>query len=60
LTLTEDGAVDRNFGRWDIFDEQIFGNPFPLPGSNYEEEVAYMSDWLEQRLAWMDAELAAW
>jgi hypothetical protein len=58
--LIEDGAVDRNFEKWDIFDEQIFGNPSPLPGSNYEEEVAYMSNWLQQRLVWMDAEISGW
>ena len=60
MPLVEDGAVDRNFDRWDIFNEQIFGNPFPLPGSNYEEELGYMKGWMDQRLIWMDAELSRW
>jgi spore coat protein CotH len=60
LPLIEDGAIERNFNLWDIFDEQIFGNPSPLPGNNYDEEVDYMREWLEQRLTWMDSEISRW
>lgn len=56
--LIEDGAVDRNYDYWQNLNTQIYGN-WEIFGT-YEEEVQYMRSWLDQRLAWMDAELASW
>lgn len=56
--LIDDGAVDRNFDRWFLLGNQVYGNYFV--GETYEEEVQYLRDWLDQRLAWMDAQLASW
>ena len=41
-----------------IVDEQVFGNHFV--GGTYKAELNYMKDWLQQRLFWMDTELAGW
>ncbi|MDZ7718643.1 MAG: CotH kinase family protein [Balneolaceae bacterium] len=56
--LIDDGAVDRNFKRWPVLGEHVWGNHFV--GDTYEEEVQYLRGWLDQRLTWMDAELASW
>ena len=56
--LADDGAVDRNFDRWLVLGQHVWGNHFV--GETYEEEVQYLRDWLDQRLAWMDSQLAAW
>lgn len=56
--ITEDGAVDRNFDRWDVLGTRVFGNHFV--GETYEAELEYMRNWLQQRLSWMDAEIAGW
>lgn len=56
--LIDDGAVDRNFKRWLVLGQPVWGNSFV--GDTYEEEVQYMRDWLDQRLEWMDAELSSW
>ncbi len=56
--LIEDGAVDRNFDRWPVLGQHVYGNYQTY--ETYEEEVQYLSDWLDQRLTWMDAELASW
>lgn len=56
--LIEDGAVDRNFDRWQILGLQLFGNHFV--GQTYEDEVQYMRGWLDQRLVWMDAQISSW
>ena len=52
-------ASERNFERWNILGEYIWPND-PDCGSRhtYEEEVEYLKDWLRERLAWMDQELA--
>ena len=56
--ILNDGAIDRNFEKWDILGTRIFGNYFV--GNSHQEEIQYMRDWLEQRLAWMDSELSGW
>lgn len=56
--LIDDGAVDRNFERWFLLGNRVFGNYFV--GDTYEEEVQYLRDWLDERLAWMDVELSSW
>ncbi len=54
--LTDDRAVERNFLRWDILGQEIWGNNFV--GQTYEEDVDFMRQWYVQRLAWLDAEIA--
>ena len=57
-------AQARNFERWPILGEHIDELPHVnWPGwedrDTYEAEVDWMKSWLETRLAWLDAELAA-
>lgn len=58
FTIVDEGAVDRNFNKWSILGQEVWGNHFV--GETYDEEVQYLRDWLDQRLAWMDAEIASW
>ena len=49
------GSVDRNFQRWQILDKWIWPNAFV--GSNYDEEIDYLSTWLLNRLLWIDSNI---
>ncbi|HEX8516250.1 MAG TPA: CotH kinase family protein [Bacteroidia bacterium] len=46
----------RNFGRWPIMGQFVHPNPSPIP-QNYSEEISNMKDFIQQRLAWMDANM---
>lgn len=48
-------AVDQNFNRWPILHQQTWPNAV-LTGS-HSGEIAYLTDWLRQRIAWLDANL---
>ena len=51
--LTEMGdAPTRNFQRWDILGNYVWPNSYV--GDTYEEEVAFLKNWLTTRLTWMD------
>jgi hypothetical protein len=50
-----DEAQIRNFERWRILGSHVWPNWF-IAGT-YDEEINWMSDWLEQRLAWMDSQI---
>ncbi|MDX1638173.1 MAG: hypothetical protein R3281_09400 [Balneolaceae bacterium] len=41
--------MTRNFEKWNILGEQVFGNGFV--GQSYEEEVNYLREWLDRRLS---------
>lgn len=56
--LEEDQAVTRNYNRWPMINEIVFGN-YQVFGS-YEGEVAFLRDWLETRIDWMDQEISSW
>lgn len=49
-------ATDRNFERWpilglDVWEYSRVGFP------TYDEEISYMVDWIETRLAWIDTQM---
>jgi hypothetical protein len=48
-------AQQNNFKRWPILGAYVWPNA-EVAGS-YDAEVAYLEDWLAQRIAWMDAQL---
>lgn len=50
-----DEAQARNYVRWPILGLYVWPNEFI--GATYAEEVAWMRQWLIDRLAWMDAQL---
>lgn len=45
-------AQSRNFNRWPIIGQYVWPNSFV--GNTYEEEIAFLKNWLTQRLNWMD------
>ena len=47
-------AQARNFERWPILDEDVWPNAFV--GGTYAAEVDYLTEWLVDRLAWLDGE----
>ncbi len=54
-TFLED-PLERNFERWDFIGNNIWIEPFPIP-ETYEGEINYLKSWIEERLAWMDANM---
>jgi hypothetical protein len=48
-------AQKRNFERWDIMGIYIWPNWFIA--QTWQEEIAWMTDWVKQRLKWMDSQL---
>lgn len=48
-------ALERNFDRWPILQDYIWPNAV-VPGS-YQGEIDFMKDFLETRVAWMDANM---
>ena len=50
-----DESQQRNFQRWQIHGQYIWPNNFV--GNNFQEDVAYMKDWIANRVSWMDANM---
>ena len=50
-----DEAQVRNFDRWHILGSYVWPNWFIA--NTYNEEINWMSGWLEQRLNWMDSQI---
>lgn len=48
-------AIDRNFTRWNVLGSYVWPNYYV--GSTYQEEVAWMKNWIKQRLDWIDNNL---
>ncbi|MBN1924258.1 MAG: CotH kinase family protein [Prolixibacteraceae bacterium] len=43
---------ERNYEIWPIIDKELFGPGYYV--DSYENEIAYMRNWIEERLAWVD------
>lgn len=54
VTLLEE-AQARNFERWPVLGQYIWPNY--QWGATYSEEIVLLKDWIQARLAWMDANL---
>ena len=55
MALLFAGVESRNYERWPILGVYVWPNNFI--GATYEEEIAYMKDWIMVRLAWLDENL---
>ncbi|HEY3475616.1 MAG TPA: CotH kinase family protein [Anaerolineales bacterium] len=49
-----DDSQRRNFQRWDILDTIV--PPNPVATGSYEGEIAYLRDWLQTRINWLDTQ----
>ena len=55
-TLLAEAQV-RNFVRWPVLGTYVWANPSGYQNRNtYEQEVAWMKDWLSNRCAWIDTQ----
>jgi len=50
-----DESQQRNFERWPILGQWVWPNYFV--GDSYEEEINYMTNWITQRLNWIDLQM---
>ena len=48
-------AQKRNFQRWPIMGEQVTCNYYV--GNSYEDEVRWLKNWIERRIAWIDGQM---
>lgn len=47
----------RNFDKWDLLGQQVYIEPAQISALNtYEEHYTYLSDWLHNRIDWLDAQ----
>ncbi|MBC3766071.1 CotH kinase family protein [Neptunicella marina] len=53
--LARTGAVSKNFERWDVLGEYVWPNYYV--GQTYNDELNYLTQWLENRLVWLDSEI---
>ena len=53
--LTSHGAEQRNSQAWPRWGEYVWPNYYVA--DDYQDEVAYLKDWLSDRIAWMDGKL---
>ncbi|NNC69852.1 MAG: hypothetical protein HKN90_03415 [Flavobacteriaceae bacterium] len=56
-TLSEAGAIDKNFSKWAILGTYVWPNKFV--GTNYNEETTYLKNWISSRLTWLDTNINA-
>ena len=47
-------AQVRNFRRWPLLGRRVHPNDFV--GDTYEEEIKWMKQWIQKRLAWIDSQ----
>jgi len=47
----------RNFNAWKVLGKYVWPNQYV--GTSFSDEVAYLKTWIDQRLAWMDANMPA-
>ena len=52
--LELEGAQQRNFEKWPVLGVQLPRNSPDHVFATYQEEVAYLEDWLKARIAWID------
>ena len=53
--LTADGAVNRNSQAWPRWGLYVWPNHYTA--QNYDDAIAYLKQWLRERIAWMDEQL---
>jgi hypothetical protein len=56
MALYLDEAQTRNFVKWPILGQVVYPNPTPVPAT-YAGEISNLKSWIQQRLAWMDANI---
>ncbi|MDP7110605.1 MAG: CotH kinase family protein [Myxococcota bacterium] len=57
--LLDQGAVERNFARWDVLGEYVWPNDEGFEDrESYSEEIGYLKGWIEDRSGWMDEAIA--
>lgn len=54
VTVIGDAAL-RNFQKWDILGQYIWPNLYV--GETYDDDVAYLKNWIIKRFSWMDINL---
>lgn len=53
--LNAEGACERNYQTWPNWEKKV--NLAPNHAKDYPEEIAFLRQWIERRVAWMDSRL---
>ncbi|MBD0778112.1 CotH kinase family protein [Maribacter sp. ANRC-HE7] len=51
-TLKDAGAIASNFEKWDVLGTYVWPNNYI--GNNYDGEISYLKNWIDDRLIWLD------
>jgi len=54
-TMAASGAIDKNFGKWNILGSYVWPNNFV--GSSYNDDLGYFQQWITNRLIWLDGSI---
>ena len=55
LTVDLAQAQMRNFERWPVLGRYVWPNSYV--GNTYEEEIAFLKEWIRQRIVWMNGNI---
>ncbi len=55
LQLEDSGSISRNFQTWPVLGTYVWPNNFV--GSSYDQELDYLTNWIKDRLVWLDTEI---
>ena len=55
--LVSSGAIERNYTVWKVWNKELWAVPNPMTVNTYDKEIAWLKDWLHERIAWMDEQL---
>lgn len=50
--LTNAGAIDKNFKKWDILSIYVWPNNYI--GQTYDAEIVFVENWVKARVSWLD------
>lgn len=56
-TFDQAGAINANFDTWGVLGVYVWPNNFI--GTSYDEEIAYLRQWISTRTLWLDDAIAA-
>ena len=56
-TLNDGAAINSNFAKWPVLGTYVWPNKFV--GTTYDEETAYLIQWIQDRTFWLDNNIGA-
>lgn len=55
--LEKSGSLNQNFDTWRVLGTYVWPNNFV--GNTYDDEISYLTNWIANRLSWLDSQIGA-